>query len=131
MIWYLLYLISHQYQQTNSIKRRSITVQNNLPKNVVETKDINYLPKWLYIMELGLKVRPTTTVDRPNLGLMVSLLLKLIKEKCHRNNTYEESKRCKKDRLTGVPSFIYRVCMVIEKENKLLLLLLSLSGGLR
>ena len=71
-------------------------------------------------MELGLKVRPTTTVDRPNLGLMVSLLLNLNKEEYHRNNTYEESKRCKKDRLTGVPSLIYRACMVIEKENKLL-----------
>ena len=74
-------------------------------------------------MELGLKVRPTTTVDRPNLGLMVSLLLNLNKEEYHRNNTYEESKRCKKDRSTGVPSLIYRACMVIEKENKLLLLL--------
>ena len=113
-----MYLISHQYQQTNSIKRRSITVQNNLPKNVVEIKDINYLLKWLYIMELGLKVRPTTMVDRPNLGLMVSLLLKLNKEEYHRNNTYEESKCCKKDRLTGVPSLIYQACMVIEKENK-------------
>ena len=28
-------------------------------------------------MELELKVRPTTTVDRPYLGLMVSLLLNL------------------------------------------------------
>ena len=77
-------------------------------------------------MELGLKVRPTTTVDRPNFGLMVSLLLNLNKEGYHRNNTYQESKRCKKDRLTGVPSLIYRACMVIEKENKLLLLLLLL-----
>ena len=77
-------------------------------------------------MELGLKVRPTTMVDRPNLGLMVSLLLNLNKERYHRNNTYEESKRYKKDRLTGVPSLIYRACMVIEKENKLLLLLLLL-----
>ena len=47
-------------------------------------------------MELGLKVRPTTMVDRPNLGLMVSLLLNLNKEGYHRNNTYEESKCCKK-----------------------------------
>ena len=70
-------------------------------------------------------MRSTTTVDRPNLGLMVSLLLNLNKEEYHRNNTNEESKRCKKkDRLTGVPSLIYRACMVIEKENKLLLLLL-------
>ena len=75
-------------------------------------------------MELGLKMRPTTMVDRPNLGLMVSLLLNANKEWYHRNNTYEESKRCKKDRLTGVPSLIYQACMVIEKENKLLLLLL-------
>ena len=65
-------------------------------------------------------------VDRPNLGPMVSLLLKLNKEEYHRNNTYEESKCCKKDRLTGVPSLIYRACMVFEKENKLLLLLLLL-----
>ena len=77
-------------------------------------------------MELGLKVRPTTMADRPNLGLMVSLLLNPNKEEYHRNNTYEESKRCKKDRLTGVPSLIYRACMVTEKENKLLLLLLLL-----
>ena len=51
-------------------------------------------------MELELKVRPTTMVDRPYLGLMVSLLLKLNlnlnKETFHRNNSYEESKRCKK-----------------------------------
>ena len=92
-----MYLISHQYQQTNSINRCSITVQNSLPKKVVEIKDISYLFKWLYIMELGLKVRPTTTVDRPNLGLMVSLLLNLNKEWHYRNNTHEESKRCKKD----------------------------------
>ena len=98
MIWYLLYLISHQFQQKNSIKRHNITVQNNPPKNVVEEKDLTSLFKWLYIMELGIKVRPTTTVDRPNLGLMVSLLLNLnlIKERYHRNNTYEESKHCKK-----------------------------------
>ena len=69
-------------------------------------------------MELGFKVRPTIMVDRPNLGLMVSLLLNLNKERHHRNNTYEESKRCKKDRLTGISSLIYRACMVIEKENK-------------
>ena len=77
-------------------------------------------------MELVLKVRPTTMADRPNLGLMVSLLLNLNKEEYHRNNTYEESKRCKKDRLIGVLSLIYQACMVIEKENKLLLLLLLL-----
>ena len=49
-------------------------------------------------MELRLKVRPTTTVDRPYLGLIVSLLLNLNlnKEMYHRNNSYEESKRCKK-----------------------------------
>ena len=91
-----MYLISHQYQHTNSINRRSITVQNSLPKKVVEIKDISYLFKWLYIVKLGLKVRPTATVDRPNLGLMVSLLLNLNKEWYYRNNTHKESKRCKK-----------------------------------
>ena len=75
-------------------------------------------------MELGLKVRPTTMVDRPNLGLMVSLLLNLNKEGYHRNNTYEESKRCKKDLVTGVPLLIYRACMVIEKENKIIIIII-------
>ena len=63
-------------------------------------------------------------MDRPNLGLMVSLLLNLNKEGYHRNNTYEESKRCKKDRLTGVLWLIYQACMVIEKVNKIIIIII-------
>ena len=58
-------------------------------------------------------------VDRPTRALMVTLLLNLTNVLCTLYN-HEESKRCKKSLLLGVPSVNYRTCT--REGNKLLLL---------